>query len=351
MTGKRLSSSQERTLLRNTTIHDVAKLAGVSIATVSRVINNNYPVDPETRERVDRAIRDIGYYPDAAARTMRGNKSFVIGYVVSDIANSHFTVIARALEDVIGAGNYSLLVCSTGGDQQREENYLRALLARKISGLVINATGGNDSLIAKLSHTLPVTLIYRRIADKSFRGDYVGNDDFDEARRLAVMGMEKGHRRIGLICGPANITTGSERRDGFLSAMAAAGVKHPDSLLYYGDFLQESGMAGAQKLLKMRKQPTLLAVMNNAMALGVMTYLRTTSLKIPKDLSFVSFGDINNRELLYFQPTVLSQNPGRVGETAGRLLLKRIANPTRPAESVMIPGEIILGDSLAEAPD
>ena len=329
------------------TIHDVANSAGVSIATVSRVINNNYPVDAATREKVERAIRETGYYPDAAARTMRGNNSFVIGYVISDISNSHFTIIAKALEDGIGSASYNLVVCSTGGDRLREEDLLRTLMARKVSGLIINTSGENDVLIARISREIPVVLIYRQVADPSFRGDYVGNDDYEGAYRLAKHALDMGHRRIGLICGPQNLTTGVRRREGFLSAFGELGLKFPKSLVHYGDFYQESGVEGARKLTSGRNRPTLLAVMNNAMAMGVMTYFRSNGISVPGDMSFVSYGDINNRELLYFMPTVLAQNPKRIGELAADFLAQRMVNPAKEGQSVTLSGELILGDSVA----
>lgn len=334
--------------MRKATIHDVARQAGVSISTVSRVINNNYPVDADTRERVNQAIKDIGYYPDAAARTMRGNNSFAIGYVVSDIANSHFTVIAKAIEEVAGRRDYGMLVCSTGGDEQREAEYLRMLMSRKVSALVINATGKNDALIAQISRTLPVILIYRQLHDPDFQGDYVGNDDFDGAYQLGKLAAENGHRRVGLICGPPRLNTGVERREGFLAALGETGIRIPESMIYYGDFYQESGMQGAQELLRKRSagRPTLLAAMNNAMALGVMNFLRSSRVAVPEELSFLSFGDINNRELLYFQPTVLSQNPEEIGSIVGRLLFARLSNPGKSPERIMIRGQILQGDSL-----
>lgn len=296
------------------TIHDVARHAGVSIATVSRVINNNYPVGARTREAVMQAIRDTSYFPDASARAMRGNNTFAIGYVISDISNSHFTIIAKTIEDAIGGTNYNMMVCSTGDNGKREEDFLQMLWARKISGLIINSAGENDQFIARISREIPVVLIYRQIDDPTFAGDYVGNDDFDGAYRLARHILELGHRRVGLICGPQTVTTGIRRRDGFLSAFTESGLKIPESMIHYGDFYEQSGVLGAKKLTSVKRRPTLLAVMNNAMALGVMSYLRTSGISVPEDLSFVSYGDIHNRDLLYFQPTILAQNPRKIGE-------------------------------------
>lgn len=329
------------------TIHDVAEAAGVSIATVSRVINGNYPVDIVTRERVEKAIRETGYYPDVAARTLRGNNSFVIGYVISDISNSHFTVIAKAIEDGIGTSNYNMITCSTGSDKRREENFLRTLMARKISGLVINSSGMNDALLTKISLEIPVVLIYRQVADPNFRGDYVGNDDFEGAYRLAKYALDMGHRRVGLICGPQSVTTGVNRHDGFLSAFEEYGIKFPKSMIHYGDFQEESGITGARKLMCGQKKTTLIAAMNNAMAIGAMSYFWSNGVAIPDQVSFLSYGDIQNRQLLYFQPTVLAQKPGRIGELAAEFLMQRLLNPDKPAQSSTLSGELVIGNSVA----
>lgn len=332
---------------KKNTIHDVAQEAGVSIATVSRVINGNYPVDVLTRERVEKAIRETGYYPDAAARTLRGNNSFVIGYVISDISNSHFTVIAKAIEDRVDTSKYNMIVCSTRSDKRREDNFLRTLMARKISGLIINSSGMNDALLAKISREIPVVLIYRQVADPAFRGDYVGNDDFEGAYRLAKYALDMGHRCIGLICGPQSVTTGVNRHDGFLSAFKEYGVKFPKSMIYYGDFQEESGLEGARKLMSGQKKPTLIATMNNAMAIGAMSHLFTSGIAVPNDVSFLSYGDIQNRELLYFQPTVLAQKPQRIGELAAEFLMQRLLNANKAAQNTTLSGELVIGNSVS----
>ena len=191
-----------------------------------------------------------------------------------------------------------------------------------------------------------VILLYRHSKAPVFFGDYVGNDDFDAAYKLGRYILEMGHRNIGLICGPQNLTTGVERHNGFLKAMSESGIIVPKSMVFFGDFYQESGINGARKLLTAKKKPSLLAVMNNAMAFGVMTYLRQSGIEVPETVSMVSLGDIVNRELLYFLPTVISQNPLEIGKIAGRFLLQRILNPNKKPESVMIPGKIVIGNSV-----
>lgn len=142
----------------NVTIKDVAKLAGVSIATVSRVINDNYYVSPEIKEKVLQAIEDLDYYPNYVARSLKSEKTNSIGFLVSDISNTYFTTMAKALEDVIHKKNYSLIVCSTEDKKEKELAYLKLLISKKVDGLILNTTGKNDELIAELSKQLPIVL-------------------------------------------------------------------------------------------------------------------------------------------------------------------------------------------------
>ncbi|MCD8139272.1 MAG: LacI family transcriptional regulator [Planctomycetaceae bacterium] len=228
---------------KRVTIHDVAKAARVSIATVSRVVNNTAAVDAETAARVRRAVKQIGYIPDPLARGMRSNKSYAVGYIVSDISNGHFTVAAKAVEGEFERAGYSLIVCSTDGDPRKEERQLRLLVSKKVDGIIINVSGGNDAMVAELSKRVPMVLFSRQI-DDGFHGDYVGNDNFHGAGELARHVLDYGHRRIGLIRGPENISTGPERYNGFVSVLAAAGVTLPPDMVFTAIIISSPGGKG-----------------------------------------------------------------------------------------------------------
>ncbi len=329
------------------TIRDVAKRANVSIATVSRVVNKNYHVDPETTEKVEKAILDTGYYPNAIARTMRLNESFVVGLVVSDLSNNHSTLIAKMLEKTIEPRGYSLIVCSSDGSNQTEERYLRTLMSKKVDGIVVQTNGGNDRLLAELSTQLPVLCVYRRVRDQGFRGDFVGTDDFDAAYRLTSHVIGLGHRRIGIIGGDLMMSTAANRFAGFTQALREAGIRPNPALVHQVNFHFESGVAGAQKLMAVRPSPTILVALSNAIALGVMTQLREMRLAIPGEISFASIGDLPNRALLFVQPTLVEQDPSRIGIIAGDLLLERIADKSRPPETILVPSPLLSGESVA----
>lgn len=332
---------------KKTTIRDVAKKANVSIATVSRVVNKNYYVDPETTQKVEKAIRDTGYYPDAIARTMRRNVSFTIGFVVSDLNNTHFTLIAKMIDQTIQKQDYNLIVCSSDGDTQSENRYLRTLMSKKVDGLVVHTNGDNDDLVTELSRQVPIVLVYRKIADQEFWGDFVGSEDFDGAYRLARHVLSYGHRNIGLINGDLLLSTGRERFAGFQQALKEAGVRLSPSMVFNGNYHFESGIEGAKKLLSGAKRPSIIVALSNALAMGVMTHLREQSVSIPGDISFASFGDLSNHELLYVKPTIIRQYPARVGEVAAELLLRRIADRSKKPEIVRVPSPLMPGDSIA----
>lgn len=341
------AAAKGKAMTRKVTIREVAERAGVSIATVSRVINGTSRVEPETVARVERAVRETGYYPDAIARTMRRNQSFVIGLLIDDLSNHHFTTIAKAIEDVIRVKGYNLLVSSSNANPQIEVDNLKTFMSKKMDGLIVHSAGGNERLIAELSNQVPAVLVYRKVRDTGFFGDFVGSEDYDGAYRLAKHLLERGHRRIAVVNGDLSISTGAERFAGFMAALEREGVRIPESSIFRGNYLFESGVAGAGALMRGRKRPTALAALSNNLALGVLAYLRENGFAVPGDVSFASFGDISNRELLYIKPTIVEQNPREIGRAAGELLLARIAEPDRTPEEVLIPSPIVEGGSVA----
>ena len=337
--------------MKRITIHDVAKQSDVSIATVSRVLNNNNRVDSRTATKVRRVIDQLGYVPDNLARGMRHKKTYAIGYIVSDIANVHFTVAAKYLQEYLAREGYSLMLCSTGGDKDRELQHLRLMQAQQVDGLLVNVTGKNDDIIAELSQRLPIVLLSRKIYDKTFKGDFVGSDAFQGAYELGRYILSMGHRRIGLIRGPMEVSTGSERLRGFMSALDEQNVAVDDALIYPGNYYQDSGWLGAEKLLATPEPPTVLVAMNNTMAFGVLSYLKKHNYRVPEDISCAAFGNMVNRELLYVNPAAISEKPDLEGKLAGELLLRRIADLDATPITALVPGELLPGNSILNLTD
>jgi DNA-binding LacI/PurR family transcriptional regulator len=334
---------------RRATIKDVAKTADVSIATVSRVVNGNYYVSPEIQQRVRDAIAATGYLPDAIARTMKSNKTHLIGFIVSDIANPHLMTIARSIENVIRDSDYHLLVCSTENDHRLERKYLDAFLSRRISGIILHSTGMIDQYVAQsVSTAIPMMLVYRKNEDQRFVGDVLDTNGYSGACKLAQHLLAKGHRKIGLIGGYIQFSTGRDRYRGYCDALREAGIPLDEQYLYFGDFTEHSGFDGASKLLALSEPPTALLCMNNVVAVGALKFLREKNIRVPEDISLANYGDIENVELMRVQPTRIPQIPAILGRKAGELIMDRIQQPSRPNREIIMDSDIIFGNSVAD---
>ena len=330
---------------RKVTIKEVAQAACVSIATVSRVMHGNYFVNPEICDRVRKVINTLGYLPDSGAAGLKSKYRYMIGYLVSDISNNHFTTISREIEDTIEGEGYSLIVCSNDSQKQRELDYLKVLLSHRVDGLIINTSGKNDEYIAEISEYLPVVLVFRKINSGRFRGDFIGSDNRAGGAMLAEALIAGGHRSIGVISGDPSITTFAERLQGFIEFLSQANVKIPRKHIRYGDYTEEGGYAMAEKLLSNGAGITALYVLNNAMVVGAYEYLRAKGITVPDDISVVSFGNIGNEKLFYVKPTYISQHLEAIGSRSAELLLSRIKSPALAPREEIIPVSLIPGAS------
>ena len=311
--------------MANATIKDVAREAGVSIATVSRVLNKSASVKPELASKVNDAIEQLGYYPNSIARTLKSDSSKTVGFVVSDISNDFFTVMVRSVEDVLNRRGYNLFVCSTDSSQDREREYLCLLREKQVDGIIINISGKNNDFITQISRQLPVALFGRKVPDPAFQGDYVDNDNFTGLRELTAHLLALGHRRIGLLNGESYVSSAMEQLDGFRSAMRTAGITVDEAYpyLYHGNFNRlSSGAEGARFLWE--RGATAIITANNLLALGVLRFCRSAQLAVPEALSLCSFGAICNHDLLYVQPTCVEQFPAAMGARLAELIIERI---------------------------
>ncbi|MFQ3621506.1 MAG: LacI family DNA-binding transcriptional regulator [Spirochaetales bacterium] len=327
------------------TIKDVAQKAGVSVATVSRVINKNYYVSPEVAVRVNKAIEECGYLPDSIARSLKNNTTYLIGFIVSDISNPHLMSIARAIENVIRESNYNLLVCSTENDPLLEKKYIDAFLSRRISGIILHSTGLLDDYVSEVSQKIPITLVYRRVKNPLFKGDFVDTNGKRAVFLLTQHLIKEGHTRIGAINGSLQFSTAEDRDQGYRNALKAFGIPIEEELIYYGDFTDASGYQGAATLMSLKKPPSAIVCMNNVVACGALKYLFQEKIRVPEDVSVVNYGEIENVETMKVILTRVPQDPRSLGNKAGELILSRINNPILLNREVIFDSELILGNS------
>ncbi|MDW8325162.1 MAG: LacI family DNA-binding transcriptional regulator [Anaerolineales bacterium] len=323
------------------TVKDVARHANVSIATVSRIINNQGTVSPEIRERVLAAIQALDYRPSRVARRLRTNSTFVIGLVISDIQNSFYTSLTRGVEDVASANGYSLLLCNTDEDPQRERKYLEVMHEENVAGIILaSATeGGHDTRLIQAS--IPVVALDRVLTDVSV--DTVLVDNIAGARQAVEHLISRGHRRIGAILGERPITSSIERLEGYVQALSHAGLPVDPNLIRRADLRQaDDSTRCALELLNLPERPTALFTGNSLITLGTLRAIQAAGLHIPRDIALVAFDDIPWGELLNPPLTAIRQPTYQLGKTAAEMLLARIAEPDRPVTQVRLPVEFIV---------
>lgn len=331
------------------TIKDVAEKAKVSVATVSRVINNDPSVRIVTRDRVLQAIEECHYVPNAVARYLRTDSTKSIGLVVSDITNPHFSMMAKSIEEFAQQHGYMVLLCGTNEDSERELNYLRKLQAMRVDGIILNTTAQNDSYIADLSTQLPMVLIERSIEGHGFHGDFIGTNNQAAIELITNYLIQNGHTKIGIINSNFRYSTGRNRYLGFVKAMSKIGIEINDGYLYRYDtphFSVDGGLQGCRSLMEQEAPPTAIVAANNTLALGALKYLRMHQIRIPQDISILSYGAIDNDELFYIRPGFASSDPHQIGESAIRCLLSRVKDPCIENREVIIEPSLVINESV-----
>ncbi|NBJ92803.1 LacI family DNA-binding transcriptional regulator [Parablautia muri] len=330
------------------TIKDVARQAGVSTATVSRVINNTGGVRSDTVKRVMDAVKYVNYVPNIMARNLKTESSTIIGFVISNISNTHFTKMANKIESILREQGLNLIVCNTADDPNLELDHLQRMIAMHADGIILNTTCKNNDWICELSHKIPMVLVDRNITDPVFLGDFVGSNGYGGVMDLTKHLIEKGHRDIAIITSDLSTSTGRERLNGFSAAMRTIGIVVDDYYIYRYDsqhFSEEDGVAGCQYLMGLEKRPTAIVVINNEMTIGVYKYLHNNDISVPDDISVVSYGNINNSDLFRVEPTFATLNPNFIGEKAANLLLSRIEAPGRGNREIIFEPLLVVNES------
>lgn len=329
------------------TIRDVAKLAGVSPMTVSRVINGSPKVTPETRERVQAAIGELHYVPNTLARGLTQQRSGTIGMVVPDLGDPFFTLVLRGAEQVARAAGYRVIVCNTNSDIELEASYIDDLIAHQVDGIIL-APVNNDSkrmIDWMAERPMPHVLIDRSIP--GVQADIVQGDSVGGARALVDHLVAHGHRRIAHVTESQSVSTARDRCQGYLEALEANGIPYDAALVVEGSGATIAGAkAATAELLGREVEFTAILAVNNLAAVGVVLALREAGLRVPGDIAVACFDDIELAAYLCPFLTVMAQPATMYGAIATELLLGRIQG-TAPEERqvVVLPGELIVRES------
>ncbi|NUT27140.1 MAG: LacI family DNA-binding transcriptional regulator [Streptomyces sp.] len=323
------------------TMADVARSAGVSVATVSHVLNGTRPVLPHTRQAVLDAVDELGYTPNTLARSLVTSRTRSIGLAVSAISNPYFTEILQGVEAAALEHGYSLLIADPHDDPAHERKVVQLLHERRVDGMIVAPSADPRDLIAYLGrHDVPTVLLDRVVdtsTDGSPRFDQVCADSAEPVARLVTHLAGLGHRRIALVAGLPGLSTTGERLAGYRDGLAAAGLAHDDHLVVHGD----SESAGAEQvtaaLLGLAAPPTALVTANNTMTIGALRALRDRGMSVPDDIALCCFDDFAWADLFSPRLTAIAQPSRDIGAQAVRVLLDRLAAPDRPARTVRLP--------------
>jgi LacI family transcriptional regulator len=316
------------------TIYDVARQAQVSPATVSRVLNGRTTVDPVMAARVQQAMRDLDYRPNAVARNLRLSQTSLWAVIISDIGNPFFTSMVRGVEDVAQSAGYSVVLCNSDEDPEKESRYIAAALAERMAGVII-ATSGRPSVINRLIEArIPVVAIDRQLRGVTL--DTVLVDNVHGAELATAHLLDNGYRRVACITGPRRISTAAQRLRGYQRALRSHGREATDNLVRNADFREEGGYRAMESLLDSGNPPDSVFATNNLMTVGAVECLVDRGIKVPAEFGVVGFDEIPWAHLVRPSLTTVSQPTYDLGRAAAVLLTERIANPTRPPSTVTL---------------
>src|SRR5262245_9977941 len=316
-------------------IREVAKRAKVSIATVSRTVNNACAVDPKTADRVRKAIEELGYCPDMQARSLVSGRSRILGMIVSDITNPFFPELVKGFEDVAVHRGYEILVSSTDYDSARMALCVRRMLERKVEGVAIMTSEMDQHLIDKLVRR-KVPTVFLDVG--SVRG-VISNIQVDYAAGItqAVQHLlSLGHRRCGFISGPLGPKSARVRRTAFLECLTQAGILEDEELVQEGDHTIVGGLEAMIRLINLSNPPTAVLASNDLTAIGALRAVRCHGLSVPNDTSVVGFDDIHLAEFTEPPLTTVRLSRRELAEKAIQALIQQ-----RGAEYSVTPALVV----------
>lgn len=328
------------------TIKDVAARAGISYTTVSHVVNGTRPVSDAVRRKVEAAIAELGYVPSGVARSLRAQATGTLGMLLPNVSNPYFAELARGVEDHAEQNGYSLILCNSDDDIDKQLRYLRVLLERRIDGLIV-ATVDSDPRLAQALAPLKVPLV---LVDRPLEGVLADRVqvDHEQGGYLATRHLlALGHQRIACIAGPATTEAARLRAAGYQRALVEAQV--PALPVVACAFTAPAGHAAAHSLLAAPQPPSAIFAGNDMLAIGVLRAAAEQGLRVPAQLSVVGFDDIEVSRYLYPALTTVGQAIGQLGERAAARLLARIRNPELSVGHQSLPPQVVQRETSGPA--
>jgi LacI family transcriptional regulator len=324
-------------------------MAGVSVTTVSHVINETRPVSDGLRLRVTAAAHELGYRPNLLARGLRCGQTHTLGVIVPDSANSFFAELTRGIEDTAFEVGYNIILCNSDGNLDKELLYANVLTLKQVDGILFVAAGVSaEHIVALRGQDVPVVIVDRELPETA--ADSVLTDNSHGGWLATRHLLDLGHRRIGCVAGPGDLAPSAARLSGFRRALAEARIPADEGPVAQGDFRYRGGHQAAHRLLSTDSSLTAIFACNDLMAIGAISAAVETGRHVPSDLSVVGFDNVSAAAFSNPTLTTVAQPTHEMGVVAARMLLDRLRNPSTPPQRRVLGTELIVRNSTAPTP-
>ncbi len=328
---------------------DVAKAAGVSVATVSNTLSGKKYVSPELRERVLKTIENMGYKPSKIARNLKIKRTFVIGLIIPDVTNPYFAEIARGVEDILLKHDYQMFLCNTDGNKRRERVVIDSLLSQHVEGIINVAPRSTDRDLVEYVGNTPMVVMDRDVNEISPYFDSVYTDNYEASSRLAEHFLRLGHRSFACLAGPDDVPIARRRLRGFIDKLEQERVDGKNTTVLKGTFQFESGYELMKHLLRKKPYPSAVFAANDLMAWGAVEAAKEKGIRIPNDIAIAGFDNIYFSEFIIPALTTIHQPKFEAGQIAMRKLMEKIEKKNKKspleARSVILEGRLVIRES------
>ncbi|MCI3919154.1 LacI family transcriptional regulator [Paenibacillus sp. TRM 82003] len=333
------------------TIYDIAKAAGVSAMTVSRVINNTGRISEATRAKVKQVMEDLNYVPNSNARSLVKQETKMLSLLITDITNPFYTTLARGAEDTAKAHGYKLLFGNSDENYEKEKDYVDMILSTRVDGVLFAPAGDRSEPHLRMfeRHRIPYVLLDREVP--GIEADQVLGDSRDGARRLVEHLLGLGHSRVAMVNGRLDVSTARLRHSGYLEALKLNDIPYDPELVASDSYTSTDVGAIVARLLALDEPPTAIFAANNFLALSVIRSLRSQRVQVPSDVSVVCFDDLGAELMLDPFLTVSRQPAYEFGALGMRLLVERIQGAAeREPRRFVLPSELVIRRSATVVP-
>ncbi|TKJ45273.1 LacI family transcriptional regulator [Candidatus Aerophobetes bacterium Ae_b3b] len=332
---------------KSISINDIAKYAGVSKSTVSRILNNKGKFSKDTRDKVLQVVKKLNYRPSMIAKSLRNRRTKAVGLLLPDIVNPFFPEIMKGVEDVASENGYVVILCSSNEDSEKEFMYFHMFENRWIDGIIYSGVTGTkeeaQNIRVILEQEIPVVLMDREIED--YFASVVMIDNEKAAYDATTYCLELGHKRIGFIAAPLKVKIFQKRLEGYRKALQKYGVEFDENLVVEGDLTIKRGSRASKELLARKDRPTVIFASNDLMAIGAMKEIQGHGLKVPENISIIGFDDIPTASLVTPALTTIAQPKNEMGVEAMNLLIRMIEKRGASKSKVVLDTQLMVRES------